>query len=184
MNTHSILWRRLDAPGHESLRLTLESSHWYLAGTAVFAHETRPCRLDYSVTCDARWHTRSAKVAGWLGDELIDADLTVDAAGAWRLNGVEHPSVAGCIDVDLNFSPATNTLPIRRLDLAVGQASPVRAAWLRFPTFTLEPLEQLYRRTGDSTYRYESDGGRFAAELEVSSSGLVTRYPGLWIEER
>jgi hypothetical protein len=110
--------------------------------------------------------------------------VTADASRAWRLNGFDCPAVAGCIDVDLNFSPATNTLPIRRLDLAPGHESAVRAAWLRFPGFALEPLAQLYRRTSDATYRYESDGGRFSADLEINASGLVTRYPGLCIEER
>jgi hypothetical protein len=182
--THAILWRRLDAPGHEAVRLTREADRWRLAGSAVFAYETRPCRLDYVVTCDARWHTLSAKVSGWVGDATVDVEVTADAARTWRLNGVDCPAVAGCIDVDLNFSPATNTLPIRRLDLALGHESAVRAAWLRFPGFTLEPLAQLYRRTSDASYRYESDGGRFTADVVVNAAGLVTRYPGLWIEER
>lgn len=73
---------------------------------------------------------------------------------------------------------ATNALPIRRLGLAAGQAAEVRAAWLRFPSFALEPLEQVYRRTGDATYRYESAGGRFVADLEVNAAGLVIHYPG------
>ncbi len=179
-----MLWRRLDTPGHESARMTFDAERRRLFGTAVFADGKRPCRLDYAVTCDARWRTLSATVAGWLGDDVVDVEIEVDAKRAWRLNGVESPSVAGCIDVDLNFSPATNTLPIRRLELPVGGASPVRAAWLRFPSFTLEPLEQLYRRTADTLSGNESGGGRFTAELEVNSAGFVTRYPGLWIEER
>ena len=84
----------------------------------------------------------------------------------------------GCDDLDLNFSPSTNALPIRRLGLAVGQAAEVRAAWLRFPSFALEPLEQVYRRTGDAIYRYESAGGTFVADLEVNAAGLVIHYPG------
>ena len=68
------------------------------------------------------------------------------------------PAVAGCVDLDLNFSPSTNLLPIRRLNLSVGQEAAVRAAWLRFPSFILEPLEQLYRRVDATTYRYESAG--------------------------
>jgi len=54
----------------------------------------------------------------------------------------------------------------------------VRAAWLRFPSFALEPLEQSYRRVTESRYRYESAGARFVAELEVNAAGFVTLYPG------
>ncbi len=63
---------------------------------------------------------------------------------------------------------------------AEAQEAKVRAAWLRFPSFALEPLDQLYRRTGEAAYRYESAGGAFVAELEVNGVGFVTRYPGFW----
>ena len=89
----------------------------------------------------------------------------------------------GCTDIDLNFSPSTNLLPIRRLGLAVGEASDVKAAWLRFPSFRLEPLAQQYRRLDELTYRYESAGGQFVAELKVDPSGFVVDYPGLWQAE-
>lgn len=92
--------------------------------------------------------------------------------------------MAGCVDLDLNFSPSTNLLPIRRLELAVGQRTEVKAAWLRFPSFTLEPLDQLYRRIDAAVYRYESAGGKFVRDLQVDAAGFVTHYPGFWqIEE-
>ena len=149
-------------------------------GTAVFVHDQKPCRLDYLVVCDSKWRTTSGNVTGWVGDETIDIEIAVDPSRSWRLNGTEQPQVAGCIDLDLNFSPSTNLLPIRRLDLAIGQASEVRAAWLRFPGFSLEPLDQLYRRLDLARYRYESAGGKFVTDLPVNASGLVTEYPGFW----
>lgn len=131
------------------------------------------------MVCGPEWQTLSGTVSGRIGRERIGVEVAVDPTGRWRLDGRERPEVAGCIDLDLNFSPSTNLLPIRRLDLPVGGEAPIRAAWLRFPDFTLEPLEQVYRRLGDRTYRYESGGGRFAADLDVNDHGLVTRYPGL-----
>ncbi len=183
MTNQSILWRRLDQPGHEYARLSFQESSWRLIGTAVFAHNLQPCRLDYLVVCDSQWQTLSGRVAGWIGDETVEIELSVDSAHHWRLNGAECPEVAGCTDLDLNFSPSTNLLPIRRLGLAIGQEAKVQAAWLRFPSFTLEPLEQLYRRTDVATYRYESAGGRFVTELQVSPAGFVTDYPNFWALE-
>lgn len=180
MTDQSVLWHRLDQPGHEFGRLFFENSLWHLTGTAVFAHKQQPCRLDYLVVCDSGWHTLSGRVAGWVGSESIEIALAVDAARRWRLNGIERPEVAGCIDLDLNFSPSTNLLPIRRLDLAIGAEAAVRAAWLRFPGFVLEPLDQRYRRVDAATYRYESAGGRFVTDLQVNAAGFVTRYPGVW----
>lgn len=179
--THqSILWRRLDQPGHESCRLLFEHPHWHLSGAAVFAHDQQPCRLDYSVVSDSQWHTLSGRVTGWIGNDAVDVEVAADSARRWRLNGGECPAVAGSIDLDLNFSPSTNLLPIRRLGLAIGQEARVQAAWLRFPSFALAPLEQRYRRIDDATYRYESAGGKFVAELRVNAAGFVTRYPNVW----
>lgn len=183
MTAHTILWRRLDRPGHEAARLAFEDGSWKLTGTAAFAHEGQACRLDYAVVCDPSWHTTSTRVAGWVGSEGVEVEVTVDHARRWWVNGVESPEVAGALDVDLNFSPSTNLLPIRRLSLAVGQSEEVRAAWLRFPSFRLERLDQVYRRTGLSAYRYESAGGSFVADLEVNEVGLVTVYPKIWQAE-
>jgi hypothetical protein len=179
----SILWRRLDRPGHEAARLSRMGGGWNLSGTAVMAHEGQPCRLDYSIVCDSGWRTSGATIEGWVGSETIRFEITAGSSGAWRMNGSNRPEVEGALDLDLNFSPSTNLLPIRRLDLAVGEEARVRAAWLRFPSFALEPLEQSYRRVAESRYRYESAGGRFVADLEVNAAGFVTLYPGFCQED-
>ena len=176
----SILWRWEDRPGHEAARLTREGEGWRLEGTAVLVHDGLPCRLDYRIACDSGWRTRSATVRGWVGDQEVEVAIEADAAGRWTLNGEACPQVEGCIDVDLNFSPSTNLLPIRRLGLEIGEEAEVRAAWLRFPSFVLEPLPQLYRLTAEHAYRYESAGGAFVRDLEVDDAGFVTDYPGIW----
>lgn len=179
----SILWRGLVFPGHEACRLFSQDSHWHLEGAAVFSHEQQPCKLNYQVICDASWRTLSANVEGWVGGTVVDIHIKTNPAGHWWLNEVEQPGIMGCIDVDLNFSPSTNLIPIRRLNLAVGDAAEVKAAWLRFPSFKLEPLPQKYRRVDETTYRYESAGGQFVAELKVNQSGFVVDYPGIWQAE-
>jgi uncharacterized protein len=178
-----ILWRRLDRPGHESARLSAVDAGWELAGTAVFGHEGKPCCLGYRIVCDPEWRTRSVEVEGWLGAEAVRVEARVDPAGRWRVGDREEAGIAGCVDADLNFSPSTNLLPIRRLNLDVGEEKDVRAAWLRFPSFRFEPLEQSYRRLSPGRYRYRSAGGRFETELDVDENGFVTRYPDFWERE-
>lgn len=178
----SILWRRLDRPGHEYARLSHDGS-WRLSGVALFEHEGVPCNLSYVVTCDECWLTTAARVSGWVGPRAVDVEIAADAERVWRLNGEIRPAVAGCLDVDLNFSPSTNLLPIRRLSLDVGQRSEVRAAWLRFPSFELEPLVQSYTRRAESLYVYESGGGSFVAELQVNEAGLPATYGNFWVAD-
>lgn len=184
MADSAVLWRRLDLPGHDHARLSPRPGGWLLSGTALFAHGGLPCRLDYRVLCDPAWQTESATVEGWAGGEPVRVRLAADAERRWRLDGAEQPQVEGCVDVDLGFTPATNLLALRRLALPVGAAAEVRSAWLDFPGFAMEPLPQRYRRTGESTYAYESSGGAFTAELRVNAAGFVTHYPRLWTEER
>ncbi len=179
----TILWQGTFLPGHESCRLSFRHSRPHLEGVAVFSHESLPCRLDYRVVCDKDWQTESARVKGWVGGTSIDVHLESTSDRRWLLDGLEQPDLAGCIDVDLNFSPSTNLFPIRRLNLAIGETAQIRAAWIRFPGFRPEPLEQRYTRLSQTTYRYESANGKFVAELKVDPSGFVTDYPGIWRSE-
>ncbi len=173
-----VFWRRTDGPGHECARLVYHEPFWQLGGTAVFAHEGRPCRLEYAVACDAAWRTLRADVGGWVGSRRIRFSLTATAQRVWQVDGRPCPAVAGCLDVDFGFSAATNLLPIRRLGLAVGQSAPVSAAWVGLPGFEVEALAQVYRRLGETSYHYATADGTFATDLEVNPAGFVVRYPG------
>ena len=177
----SVIWRRLDTPGHEAVRVYEAEDGWYLDGSAVFLFERKPCRLEYLIECDTEWQTRFATVDGFVGDDVVAIELEVDG-DIWYMNGEAIPAVEGCIDVDLNFSPVTNLLPIKRTELAVGDKTSVRAAWLRFPSFELEPLEQSYTRKSDLVYTYRSSTG-FEKDIAVDESGIVTEYADFWIRE-
>ena len=183
VKAYTVVWRRHDLPGHEACRVLPIDTGWQVAGVAVLAYERQACRLDYVIDCDSHWVTRSAVVTGWVGDQTIDVTVVRDGDGQWQCNGAVCDEVAGCIDIDLNFSPSTNLLPIRRLNLAVGASAGVRAAWLRFPSFELKRLEQSYARLEAGRYRYESDGGRFVADVTVDATGLVIDYGEIWSRE-
>jgi hypothetical protein len=181
---HTILWRRLDLPGHDACQLMAVPDGWRLSGMAVFNLDRRPCALAYEVDADARWSSRGVRVHGWCGTERVDVTILAAPGGGWHLNGVEQSAVQGCVDVDLGFTPATNLLQLRRVALDIGQAADVPAAWLAFPELTLERLEQRYRRLDQVTYEYQAPGvGYAAAPLQVNEIGFVTRYPGLWEAE-
>ncbi len=120
-------------------------------------------------------------VDGWIGNQSVHHDVAVDDDLNWLLDGEIIPGMEGCLDIDLNFSPVTNLLPIRRLRLREEQKASIKAAYLRFPGFTLEPLEQIYSRVGPSTYTYQSDS--FTAGIQVDGSGLVLYYSDIWVAE-
>lgn len=183
MKDQSILWRRVDTVGLETARVYGDDDGWYLDGAAIFLWEGSPCRLEYLIECDPEWRTTAATIDGWVGDEVIGREVLVSEEGSWYLDDDEIEAVEGCIDIDLNFSPITNLLPVRRLDLKVGESKEVSAAWLRFPSFQFERIDQTYTRIDETTLKYESRGGEFVRTLKINSDGLVLDYPDYWAVE-
>jgi len=96
------------------------------------------------------------------------------------LNGDEVLPSSECIDLDLGFTPSTNLISLRRLDLPIGQRTTTRAAWLDEGSARLEILEQVYEREAERTYAYQAPRFHYNAVLDVDSTGFVRRYPRLW----
>jgi uncharacterized protein len=175
-----ILWRRVDLPGHDACVLHTSDAGHCLTGTAVFGLEGRPCQLSYQVECEADWRSRAARISGWFGSDKVEMTITALPDGRWLFNGSEIAAVAGCVDVDLGFTPATNLFQIRRLALGIGEEADAPAAWINFPNLTLERLEHRYHRISPGEYDYEAPDVGYAAILRVNETGFVTHYPGLW----
>jgi hypothetical protein len=174
------LWRWIKGTGLERFELLQIAQEWMLRGTIVTLAESRPVEVRYEVVCDDAWHTKRADIS--LRDGAAARVLRVDVKdGQWHENGRANEKIAGCIDIDLQWSPATNTIPIRRLGLAVGESSGLlKAAWVRFPDLTLQLLSQEYQRTSERCYRYTSGGGSFVADVTVDQDDLVLNYEGFW----
>jgi hypothetical protein len=176
----SVVWRNLAAHGSDYCSLWQMGRSWLLQGTAIVVlKDGRPMLADYEIECDRLWHTRRVAATCLTGSTTRSIDLTVEASRLWRSSGEELPTLGQCSDIDLAVTPATNTLPIRRLNLEIGQSREVAAAWLKFPDLTLEVLPQRYTRLDPQRYRYQSGTG-FSTELLVDDLGLVTTYPDGW----
>jgi hypothetical protein len=176
----TFLWRRFDWSGLDHCRLLELSRGWRLAGTAIFREGGRVCRLDYEVETDAAWRARGARVAGHVGRRSVALDVRAAGDARWKVDGGAGRVVAGCLDIDLGFTPATNLLAIRRLKLKIGQRADAPAACLRFPSLQLVELAQTYHRIGADEYAYEAPAVGYAGVLRVLPSGAVSRYPALF----
>jgi hypothetical protein len=185
MTPATILWRRLDLTGHETMRLDRDpaggaAAPIRLRGAAVFTGGARPALLQYVIACTDAWQTRRLELTGWIGGRDVSLLIEAPGDGRWLLDDVAQPAVAGCLDLDLAFSAATNTISLRRLNLAVGQSAEVTSAWLTFPDLQLQPLTQTYRRRDESHYVYAAPALGFKTVLTLDEAGLVTDYPPLW----
>ncbi|MFV0411088.1 MAG: putative glycolipid-binding domain-containing protein [Paracoccus sp. (in: a-proteobacteria)] len=175
-----ILWRRLDLPGHDTCRIWEDGIRQGLEGCAVWQAPEGPAHLGYLITCDSLWRTRSVRVQGRIGAHELTLSAHRSDEGIWHVSGEELPDLTGLQDIDLGFTPATNTLPIRRLR-ASGQArADLAAVWLDPADWQLRRLPQSYQRH-EAGWHYASPG--FETDLAVDADGFVTDYPGMWIKE-
>jgi uncharacterized protein len=176
----TILWQRLDVPGLEWCQASPTPTGGRLEGIALVDWEGVPYRLAYSIELDEAARTRRVGLEWRNGSNSGALQLESDGSGAWQLDGRPIPSSTEALDVDLGFSPLTNSLPIWRFggSLPVGQSRDIAVAWVLFPELEVVVGRQTYERLGERTWRYRSAG--FEAQLELGEDGLVDRYADLW----
>jgi len=167
-------------PGHDACQFLPGADGWTLRGSAVFLQHGEVCQLRYEVLADSGFRTREASVTGLVGVRAVELRIRSDGDGTWMAGGVEQPQLAGCMDVDLGFTPATNFLPVRRLGLEIGQQAQAPAAYLAFPELRLEVLGQRYRRVSATGYEYEAPSADYRGTLEFSGQGVIVDYPELF----
>lgn len=177
-------WRHRGArSGFEVACLQAAAGGWSLDGTTTAVEDGQAWIVTYSIRLDAAWLTREARVSARTAAGLREATLKADGAGHWRVDGRPAPHLDGCLDIDLESSALTNTLPVHRLALACGAGAGTPAAYVRAPGLRAERLEQSYTRlpddAGQQRYRYAAPAFDFACTLGYDQSGLVLDYPGI-----
>jgi hypothetical protein len=134
--------------------------------------------LSYRLKLDALWRTKEALLRTTSGHAL---HLESDGQGHWQENGKDQPALQGCIDIDIQATPLTNTLPIRRLGLETGESMEIRLCYIEVPGLAVAPSNQRYTALeAGSLYRFESLESGFIADLPVDEDGFVLDYPGLF----
>lgn len=174
----TVLWSRLDGPGLERCSLEQTPDGFRLGGTALVTDGGDAYEIRYSVLTDGQWRARTvgAHVQGPSGDRRLA--LHGDGFGGWSVADNPILDLYGAIDIDLGWTPSTNTLPIRRRNVGVGESFDISVAHVAFPGHAVTRRSQRYTRTAEHEYRFESDD--FGATITVDGDGLVTSYEGVW----
>ena len=175
---------------HRDVRLGFEVAYfqhdghgYHINGCTTATEDGQTWIVSYSIRLDAAWNTREARVTARTASGLHETLLAGDGAGRWHVDGRAAAHLDGCLDVDLESSALTNTLPVHRLGLAAGARAAVPAAYVRALGLRTERLEQSYARlpdeTGHQRYRYAAPAFGFTCTLIYDESGLVLDYPGI-----
>jgi hypothetical protein len=125
-----------------------------------------------------RLHLRHDGAGGWSAEVEDDGD---PPGGAW--DG-ELPDLSDALDIDIGFSPLTNSMPILRHELRRNDGSrDFVMAWVSIPDLRVTASKQRYEhvRADDegAVVRFLEVESGFTAELELDSDGLLVFYPDL-----
>jgi len=159
-------WQRWNHDGDETLTLHWENEGWTATG------EVGREAVTYVIRLSATW-----KVSQFLlfrDVEGPDLWLGTDGAGRWgEINGAHRPDIDGCTEIHLTCTPFTKTLPIRRLQLDVGDSADVLTASIDVETLGVVRVKHRYRRLGLRRFEYSDLDTGVTAEFDIDEYGLV-----------
>ncbi len=168
-------WRFVDAvDGFEVVYL----GPGRLRGHTSAVEDGRAHAVSYEIRLDQEWITREVRVTSDTVDGPRSTVLHSDGAGSWTVDGVPAPHLDGLVDVDLEASACTNTLPVHRRTMPVGEVVATSAVYVQASDLLVRRLDQTYRRLDDHRFDYASEGG-FRATLTYDDAGLLLDYPGI-----
>jgi uncharacterized protein len=177
-----VIWAPWHKPGLEHFRLTYYDDEIVGDGLVIAVIDEKALRAGHVIHCSRQWVVRQVEV------EIFDEStpkiaLYSDGQGSWTTaTGIPIPELNGCLDVDISFTPFTNTLPIRRLHLTVGASQELAVVYIKVPTMEVKPVKQRYTclqlYADGGIYRYENVETGFTADLTVDTDGLLIDYPG------
>jgi hypothetical protein len=188
-----IVWTGVEEWLTESATVDLSGGGLSAMGVQLGA-EPVPFRVDYRLET-SKFVTReielTAKGEGWRR-HLI---LRHDGSGTWDTEVSDEGDVPGgpwdgslpdlseALDIDLENSPLTNTMPILRHGFQREGSGDFVMAFITTPSLRVEASPQRYEHLrsaeSGSIVRYISRDGDFTADLELDSDGLLVHYPRL-----
>jgi uncharacterized protein len=183
----SAAWRHHTARvGFETVFTRSEWHGYRFDGHTSAVEDATAWAVRFRVEVDEEWCTRAAHIRVWSARGERDLRAESDGAGHWRVDGVAVEELDGCLDIDLEASACTNTLPIHRLGLEVGQTAEAPAVYVRAVDLAVERLEQRYTlldtgldSTGPRRYHYVAPRFEYDDTLTFDDSGLTIEYPAL-----
>jgi hypothetical protein len=176
----SAAWRHtVGRDGFEVVFMRPTRRGWRFDGQTVAVEAGHPWSVRYAITVDDGWRTRAAHLwSSWEGGH-VHRKLRADGTGGWEVDGAHVHELDGCLDVDLEASACTNTLPVHRQRAIDGEGQDAPAAYVRVASLGVERLEQRYTSRGPGLYDYEAPRFDFHCRLRYDRSGLVVDYPGI-----
>lgn len=181
---NELIWQHLDTAGWEHVRVSDDHPGWNVFDSIlVREHQSQILRGGYTLVTDKNWRTLELRLMVETAPGSMEGiHLLTEGDGKWTdANENPMPELDGCLDVDIQWSPLTNSLPVNRIPLEVGAAQEILVAYVSLPELTVKPVKQRYSRTTQTVVGYTSPSLPGGADLVVDQYGLVEHYPQRFI---
>jgi hypothetical protein len=176
---HNILWSGIENSSLENCIIENNATGIFIRSTIIGSYQQEIYEVAYTLQLDKSWHTQSCSIRCQHNNEIRGVELEKTVAG-WILNGETKPEFDACIDVDIRLTPFTNSLPINRLKLKIGQKQEIDVIYIDILSNSVKNVQQRYQCTAANQYRYENMANHFEAEIQVDDLGLIIDYPQLF----
>lgn len=170
-----ITWENIEHSGSENLQLIRKGFSVFANGTVRVKSVDGPYQLTYQLELDNQWRTKKVDLT------IGDRNLTIwsNGEGAWRSKTGPLPELDSAIDVDIEATPFSNSLPINRNDWIPNQTREFDMVYIAVPFLEYTKLKQSYTYKGtDGPYRvFHYKCRDYETIITVDSEGLVVDYP-------
>lgn len=173
--THAVLWVKQDGAGNDACRFADAEGGYLIDGSSTDANWNV---IRYRIRARDDGTTRRVRIGN---KSRIFIRRAPD--DTWTINGTPVSDVTGAQDIALDFTPATFTLPIRRLKLGIGDETKIMVAKLDLEKLWLHPSHFVLRRTASNEYTCLNDGSGKTFLLSVDDHGIVRSSAGHWLAQ-
>ncbi|MDR7129730.1 hypothetical protein J2X69_002075 [Algoriphagus sp. 4150] len=176
---NNILWSGIEYYSLENCIVDNISDSVIINSVIIGVYLEKIYRVEYDIILDRNWRTKSCQIKSQINKEIKIYEL-LQEKNRWFVNGRSHPEFNDCFDIDISLTPLTNSLPINRLKLNIGQEKKVNVIYIDLMDNTIKHVKQKYRRISTGIYKYENIPNDFEAEIKVDDAGFVVDYPQLF----
>jgi hypothetical protein len=191
---HFVVWTGVEEWLSEAAAVELSDSGLRATGVQLGA-DPAPYRIDYRLDAANGFVTRELDLTGTGEGWRRRLELRHDRSGGWRADledegdvpggpwDGELPDLSDARDIDIGFSPLTNSMPVLRHGLHRDGSRDFVMAWIEVPQLRVVAKRQRYEhvRAGQdgAIVRFLDGESDFSAELELGRDRLLLHYPGL-----
>ena len=177
----NLLWTGPEYHSLENCLVKEKPTGSEITSTIIGCYEEKIYKIEYLIETNRNWETTFFEINCRLNNQSQLIRYEGDGKGKWIINGKEADQFNGCIDIDFSLTPFTNTLPIRRLNLAPFQAQKIEVIYCDILNQEVKRVYQKYTCLSKTAYHYENVPKDFEATIQVDESGLVVDYPSLFV---